>query len=218
VDTLEKTEKTYIGTKVEILLKYEMEMPDGFVLDAIIAGHEVDIKCTVLNNWMIPREAVGQLCLLLRMDDVRHIFQAGLIRASESVLTTAGNRDGKRSISSYGREHIRWLVESGCLPANFLSTMPDETRDQIMRQRSGQARIRELFRLVQGLIIPRNAIETVARQIDPMARMRHSRPVLLSEGILVLGHLKKDRMTARQHGLPVPKKGEAISVRIQKSP
>jgi hypothetical protein len=214
VESLEKTEKTYIGTKIEILLKYEMKMIDGNVLDTLIAGHEVDIKCTVLNNWMIPREAVGQLCLLLRIDDVHNVFQVGLIRATDLVLTTAGNRDGKRSISSQGRGHIRWLVENGSLPANFLSTITDETRRQIMRHRSGQSRVNELFRLVQGRIINRNALETVARQLDPMKRMRDARAPLLKEGILVLGHQDEDPGTARRYGLPVPAKGEAISVRV----
>jgi hypothetical protein len=214
VESLEKTEKTYIGTKIEILLKYEMKMIDGNVLDTLIAGHEVDIKCTVLNNWMIPREAVGQLCLLLRIDDVHNVFQVGLIRATDLVLTTAGNRDGKRSISSQGRGHIRWLVENGSLPANFLSTITDETRRQIMRHRSGQSRVNELFRLVQGRIINRNALETVAQQLDPMKRMRDARAPLLKEGILVLGHQDEDPGTARRYGLPVPAKGEAISVRV----
>jgi hypothetical protein len=100
------------------------------------------------------------------------------------------------------------------LPANFLSTIQDDVRRQIMsHRRSGQARINELFRLVQGRIIPRNALETVARQLDPMKRMRDARTPLLKEGILVLGHQDGDPDTARQYGLPVPKKGEAISVR-----
>jgi hypothetical protein len=72
------------------------------------------------------------------------------------------------------------------LPANFLSTISDEIRRQIMRHRSGQSRVNELFRLVQGRIINRNALETVARQLDPMKRMRDARAPLLKEGILCL--------------------------------
>ena len=36
-----------------------------------------------------------------------------------------------------------------------------------MSHRSGQKRINELFRLVQRRIMTRNALETVARQLDP---------------------------------------------------
>ncbi|MFZ4682084.1 MAG: NaeI family type II restriction endonuclease [Terrimicrobiaceae bacterium] len=215
VDSLEKTEKTYIGTKIEILLKYEFGMTDGSVLDTLIAGHEVDIKCTVRDNWMIPKEAVGHLCLLLRIDDTRHVFQAGLTRTSEEALNPGGNRDGKRGLKASAKQQITWLVKDGDLPSNFLSTISDEVRTKIMSHRSGQKRINELFRLVQRRIIPRNAIETVARQIDPMARMRHARAPLLAEGILVLGHQDEDPETARNYGLPVPNKGESISVAIK---
>lgn len=33
VESLEKTEKTYIGTKVEILFKFDFDLPDGQNLD-----------------------------------------------------------------------------------------------------------------------------------------------------------------------------------------
>ncbi len=212
IDSLEKTEKTYIGTKVEILFKFDFEIPDGATLDTRIQGAEVDIKCTVLNNWMIPNEALGQLCLLVRIDDARSRFAIGVIRATQSMLTTAGNRDGKRSLSTVGKAAIRWIVENGALPVNFLATLSHEVRSRILSHTSGQERVDELFRLVQGRIIPRVAIETVARQKDPMKRMRDARQRLRREGILVLGHQGEEPALARRHGYPVPKKGEAISI------
>lgn len=69
----------------------------------------------------------------------------------------------------------------------------------------------ELFRRVQHRIIPRVAIETVARQKDPMKRVRDARKALLSEGIHILGHQGNDPEQARSLGLPVPQKGEMIS-------
>lgn len=213
IAALEKTEKTYIGTKVEILLRYELEVPRGKKLDTEIQGHEVDIKCTVGRNWMIPREAVGQLCLLVQLDDVTNIFRVGLVRAAPSILTAGANQDGKRSIKAEARDHIHWLVAEGALQPNFLSTLEPEVRQQILAQRSGQARIIELFRRVQGRIIPRNAIETVARQLDPMKRLRDARKKLAEEGILVLGHQQDDPEIARKHGVPVPTKGESIAVK-----
>lgn len=216
VDSLEKTEKTYIGTKVEILFRFEFELENGSTLDACIQGHEVDIKCTVLKNWMIPKEAVGKLCLLVRIDDERSRFSIGVVRASQDILTAGINRDGKLSISAAGKKMIRWLVEDGELPVNFLARIDPSVRQQILSHRSGQLRINELFRLVQGQIIPRVAIETVAQQKDPMKRMRDARKILKEEGILVLGHQGDDPKIARTHGYRAPKKGEALALRLDR--
>jgi len=212
VASLEKTEKTYIGTKVEILLKFEFELADGDRLDTRIEGVEVDIKCTVLKDWMIPQEAINELCLLVRIDDDKSKFWIGLIRADKENLRTGQNRDRKVSISAAGKMKIRWIVEGGDLPINFLATLPHETLSRILSHRSGQARIDELLRLVQGRIIPRVAIETVARQKDPMKRVRDARINLRAEGLLVLGHQGDDPQIALEHGYPVPQKGEIISI------
>lgn len=218
LDSLEKTEKTYIGTKVEILFKFEFELEDGYKLDTRIQGVDVDIKCTVLSNWMIPAEAVGQVCLLVRIDDTRSRFWIGLVRAEPDTLTGGVNRDGKATLSAEGKKSITWLVEEGQLPVNFLGTLDAEVRDLILSGTSGQTRVENLFRLVQGRIIPRVAIETVARQKDPMKRVRDARKALLPEGILILGHQGKDPSIARAHGLPVPRKGEFIAVAAKEGP
>lgn len=213
VGSLEKTEKTYIGTKVEILFKFDFELPKGNKLDFRIEDTEVDIKCTVLRDWMIPKEAVGELCLLVRIDDKRSKFWIGIIRASPAVLRKAENRDGKNSLSAEGKKSIQWLVEEGQLPINFLATVDPDIREQIFSNRkSGQACINELFRLVQGRIIPRVAIETVAQQKDPMKRARDARIPLRKEGILVLGHQEQDPIIAVSRGYPASKKGEMISI------
>jgi hypothetical protein len=61
---IEKTEKTYIGTKIEILLRNHLQMSKGKVLDLSIDGIEVDIKNTIGSNWTIPIEALGHPCIL----------------------------------------------------------------------------------------------------------------------------------------------------------
>lgn len=68
---LEKTEKTYLGTKFEILLRDWLNVPRGIVLDLLIGGREVDVKSTTSggSGWMIPPEAIGQLCVLLRVNE-----------------------------------------------------------------------------------------------------------------------------------------------------
>jgi len=215
VDSLEKTEKTYIGTKVEILFKFDFELPKGNKLDFRVEDTEVDIKCTVLRDWMIPKEAVGELCLLVRIDDKRSKFWIGLIRAAPPVLRKGENRDGKNSLSAEGKKSILWLVEEGQLPINFLATLEPDIRERIFSNgKSGQARINELFRLVQGRIIPRVAIETVAQQRDSMKRARDARNQLKREGILVLGHQGQDPIIAVSRGYPAPRKGEMISIPV----
>jgi hypothetical protein len=213
VNSLEKTEKTYIGTKVEILFKFDFELPKGIKLDFRVADTEVDIKCTVLKDWMIPKEAVGELCLLVKIDDRRSKFWIGVIRATPSVLRIGENRDKKSSLSAEGKKSIHWLVEAAELPINFLASLDPGIREKIFsHSKSGQARINELFRLVQGRIIPRVAIETVAQQKDSMKRVRDARALLKAEGILILGHQGEEPKIAASRGYPVPKKGEMISI------
>ena len=68
---LEKTEKTYLGTKFEILLRDWLQVPRGVLLDLLIGGQEVDVKSTTGggSGWMIPPEAINQLCILLRINE-----------------------------------------------------------------------------------------------------------------------------------------------------
>lgn len=85
------------------------------------AGSEVDIKCTVLKDWMIPREAIDELCLVVRIDDRKSKFWIGVVRASEAILRRGKNRDQKVSISAEGKKAIQWIVEEGDLPRNLLA-------------------------------------------------------------------------------------------------
>jgi len=108
-----------------------------------------------------------------------------------------------------------WLVEAGelQLPQNFFANLDHGIRERILTPRSGQGRIRELFRTIHGQLIPRVAIETIARQKDPMRWVRDARLHLAAEGIEVLGHQGSDPARARELGLPVPKKGEFIAAK-----
>jgi hypothetical protein len=80
---LQNSEKTYIGTKVEIIVRNHLRLPRGTFLDVVIDGVEADIKNTIGTSWMIPREAVGHPCILIRTDEKRsrlegHSFQLGI--------------------------------------------------------------------------------------------------------------------------------------------
>ena len=103
IEQLEKTEKTYIGTKVEIVLRNELELPRGHVLDNLIADVEVDTKFSLTGSWMIPREALNQICLLVSGDDNRARFSVGLLRMHPSMLTDGSNQDSKKTVSAAGK-------------------------------------------------------------------------------------------------------------------
>lgn len=84
---LEKTEKTYLGTKFEIILRDWLGVPKGVKLDLLIGGDEVDVKTTTSaqqGGWMIPPEAFGELCILIKVDEFRRfaiLDLFGLVKA-----------------------------------------------------------------------------------------------------------------------------------------
>jgi len=185
IEQLEKTEKTYIGTKVEIVLRNKLELERGGVLDNLICGHEVDTKFSLSGGWMIPREAVNEICLLVRGDDNSGKFSVGLLRMTLDVLTEGSNQDGKKSVSAYGKSRIAWLLLNFEMPRNFLLDLGDEVRGRIMAAQSGKQRVKALFMNVTNKLIPRVAIEQVAQQKDALRRAREMKGILADEGFQV---------------------------------
>lgn len=218
VETLAKTEKTYVGTKVEIVCQAAFELPRGASMDYSVDGIEVDAKFTLSKplGQSIPREAVGHICLLLHADDRRSRFTVGLLRISEDVLNPGRNQDGKRTLAPAAAHRVVWLVPDGRLPENFLLNLDPVARDKVLAAaaRSGQAAVDELFRQVQGRLIKRDVILAITSQSDGPKRVRDARLHLRSEGILVLGHQDEHPAIAEALGLPVPGKGSWISVRV----
>lgn len=204
-DELEKTEKTYIGTRVEIMLRALLALPRGR-LDASIAGYDTDIKHTMGSNWMIPGEAIGHACILVAADEIRSRCYLGLFVARPEYLTASANRDAKKSISAAGFSHIRWIFADRPYPPNFWRTIPSTSVDQIVSGRTGNERVVALFREVQGIPISRETVEGVARQRDFMRRIRSdkgkgTRDRLRRDGILLLSG-KYDKELIRALGLP----------------
>jgi len=182
---LDKTEKTYLGTRVEMLLRSELNLERGRVLDNLVGGHEVDTKFTIGRTWMIPREAMGHLCFLLFGREEAESFGFGILRITDSVLTKGENQDRKRSVSAEGHRQIHWLVQ-GRMEPSFLLSIPGPVLARIWQASGGTAALVELFRSVQGRVIPRLVIEQVARQRDPIKRAREAKVILASEGISVV--------------------------------
>jgi hypothetical protein len=215
-DDLEKTEKTYIGTRVEIELRALLRLPKG-KLDTQILGQDVDIKNTMGNNWMIPTEAVGHPCILVAADEARARCCLGLIIARPAYLTAGQNKDAKKTVSAQGFAHILWLLQNHPYPPNFWRGIAADKVDKIFAGASGNHRMAQLFRSVQGLPITRDVVEAVAQQQDFMRRIRSdngrgTRDLLAREGILLLSG-QYDAPLIAALGLPKCAGSEFISYR-----
>jgi hypothetical protein len=222
-DQLFKTEKTHFGTLVEINLQRRFIFGDGKKLDYCIAGHEVDAKYSqTAGGWMLPPEAVGELCLVVTASDQHSVWSMGVVRASPDHLNLGANRDAKKTLNAVGRASITWLHRNAALPPNVLLHLPQNDVETIFAQRSGQQRVNELFRRAAGARISRAAVETVAQQRDPMKRVRGNggaRQHLAAEGIAIFGgDFVWQRNAARDLGLPVPGDSEFVSVHLARAP
>jgi len=218
-DQLYKTEKTHCGTLVEINLHREFKFEDGVDLDYKITGIEVDCKYSQrLYGWMIPPEAHGRLCLCVWAEDnANPKWCMGIVRATAENLTEGGNRDRKVMLNEVGRAAITWIFENKSLPPNILLQLDRSVVDIIFARKSGAQRINELFRNTLGRRVGRAVVATVGQQDDPMKRIRGNggaRSHLRPEGILILGQFGSHGAVARALGVPVPGRGESVSVKV----
>lgn len=216
LDQLSKVEKSYIGTKIEIVVQDEFGLERGRRMDYLIVDEEVDAKWSMRSGgWMIPTEAIGELCLCMTADDDRSVFSVGLIRTDADRLTESRNKDSKGRLSPRALASMAWLAKDAELPENLLLHLDDATRDAVLDPAlSGQRRINELFHRVQERIIRREVVLTVAQQDDGPKRVRDARKHLAQFGIEILGHQEDHPEAARLFGLPVPRKGEWVSVSV----
>jgi hypothetical protein len=234
---LMKTEKTYLGTAIEINLTLEFEVAEGDDLDWRIADTDVDCKFSRdMGGWEIPMEMYvcadhegrsadeNHPALLVWFNDGTNEWAAGLLRITDDRLkwkndksSRAYNRDNKRKINGDAFREIYWLwggVQSD-LPPNLFLHLPASTRDKILRPKSsGQGRVNDLFRYVQGRLIERQVVLTAGQQDDAPKRARDARKHLRKDGIIVLGHEKSHQRMAGSLGLPGPHKGSWISTRV----
>lgn len=210
----EKTEKTYLGTKVEILFREAIRQPKGEFLDLNLGGVDTDIKHSIGTAWMIPREAVGKPCVLISENETTARFNLGVIVCRPANLTAGGNRDQKLQISAFGREQALWLAKDQPYPRNIWQGFDQAHLSRIVTHRGGAARVAELFRHLQRTPIPRSAISAIAAQLDPLKRVRANggaRDILRLEGIAILWG-QKDRPLITALGLPQILSDEFISL------
>ena len=239
---LGKTEKTHLGTAIEINLTKEFEIPAGLDIDWHVAGHDLDCKFSKdIGGWEIPMEMYlcpdhGELsgkadhpALLLWMNDDKGLWAAGLVRVTDDILRwkvgsdgvrrRAYNRDNKRTIAAGHLDQIYWLW-SGVqedLPANTLLGIDERTRRSILDPTlSGQGRVSRMFRELEGTYITRSVVLTVGQQDDAPKRARDARKdrVNRSMGLIILGHQNASPVIAERFDLPAPEKGEWVPVRV----
>ncbi|WP_067509363.1 NaeI family type II restriction endonuclease [Actinoplanes sp. TFC3] len=218
IDRLAKTERTHIGTLVEINMQRRFKYADGVDLDFSIAGYDVDAKYSMrFGGWMIPVEAQGKLCMLIHADDETARWSLGVIRTKLEYLN-APNRDLKRTITRNHLENAKWLFRDAPLPENTLLCLSPEDQAAIAAVSPGKWRVAELMRRAEGRRVNRSSIEATAQQKDSMKRVRANggaADILAKEGFLLLSGIRLAAQRAAQDlELPHPLPGTFVPVRV----
>ncbi|MGE7433974.1 NaeI family type II restriction endonuclease [Kitasatospora sp. NPDC001175] len=156
---LTKTEKTYLGTAVEVNLTKEFDIANGEDLDWSIAGLDIDCKFSKdLGGWEIPMEMylcadhgkrgghTNHAAVVTWMNDDTSEWAAGIVRITDERLrwkkeldangdrVRAYNRDNKRKLSDRAKSEVYWLwggLQTD-LPTNLLRHLDPEARERIL--------------------------------------------------------------------------------------
>ncbi|MEU4095264.1 NaeI family type II restriction endonuclease [Streptomyces sp. NPDC026673] len=156
---LTKTEKTYLGTAVEVNLTKEFAIDNGADLDWSIAGLDIDCKFSKdLGGWEIPMEMylcadhgerggrADHAAVVTWMNDDTSQWAAGIVRITDERLrwkrergangdrVRAYNRDNKRKLSDGAKSEVFWLwggLQTD-LPTNLLRHLDPEARERIL--------------------------------------------------------------------------------------
>lgn len=210
-----RQEKAFVGTRFEIRLIAELSLDRGQRMDCLVAGHEIDIKFTLGQNWMIPVEAVDQLCLLVKANDDTSEYSAYVARMGAGLLTAKGNRDRKKSLTAAGLKRVRVIVEGAPLESNVLLHMSEGDRAAIFRHKGQEDRFAEFFERRPGRIVTRQLLLAIGRHGDSMKRVRAIKGRLATRGLLLLcGTWRDDRLRAEELGGPVPAEDQWVCLRV----
>jgi hypothetical protein len=197
-----KTEKAYIGTRIEILLQDSLGVSRGQQMDLSIAGVDVDVK-SGNRSCMFPTEALDHLCLLVLHSHDRGRFSIGLWRCCDLQLNSGRNKDGKRTMNADGRQAVTWIVDDGQLPPHHLARFTDAERQRLFDPTTGCAACCDVLvtrSLVECEPFPRDILETLGHSLDQGLVCLDERADLLG-GRLLRGSLAEDRAQASRHGI-----------------
>ena len=218
-DQLMKTEKTHFGTLFEINAQREFgfEGRDDDKTDYRIDGHLVDAKWSQQRGgWMLPPEITDELALVATADDEKSQWSVGLIRIRPEFRAEGENRDKKSKLNELGRESVRWLWCDAPMPQNVLLHLAPGVVQYVFQHHHGTQRTDRLFRAAEGMLVHRNTVATVSRQLDAQKRVRYnggSRSSLRKEGYIILSG-KYYAHLADQLNVPIPGPLEYVSVRV----
>jgi hypothetical protein len=212
---LEKVPKTYLGTRVELELRAALGLIKGSKLDYSVCGVHVDCKHTIGKAWMIPKEAMDKICILVATDyDGSNSFSIGIARISAAMLPPGENQDGKKSLRCT-HEDISWLVVGEDLPGNIYQRLTPEQLSDLFDPNVGAARrLAKLFSSLPNTPIPRSVIEDVAGQKDYMKRVRRNGGAqdFLPHHDILCGTWEDTEVKLRIRGLPSIASDEFIAV------
>ncbi|TLM81935.1 restriction endonuclease [Pseudarthrobacter sp. NamE2] len=218
-DQLMKTEKTHFGTLFEINAQREFcfEANDDDPTDYRISNVLVDAKWSQrFGGWMLPPEITDHIALVATADDALSQWSLGLVRIIPEHRTEGANRDKKSTLNVDGKMAIDWLWKGAPMPPNVLLQLPRDVVDNIFDHWAGTERTNRLFRAAEGMIVHRNSVATVSRQLDAQKRVRYNggaRSALAPEGYIILsGKYYPALASALQ--VPVPGPLEYVSVRV----
>jgi len=216
---LDNVEKTFIGLKLEHFVRDMLDVPKG-LRDLEICGKDVDIKNTVGGNWSIPQETYrdAEPCLLMAVDEGRHVCFLGLIIAKPEYLHGGkGNRDTKRGVSSFGFSQILWLLNGEPFPTSKFRGLNMDRFRELRKIAAGSDRAAQFFRENLRRIVHRDVAQALLfDQYDYMKRLRANGgapDILKFEGIAILiGTYLKDRELAAEIGIPILRSDEIVGV------
>ncbi|UOZ05583.1 NaeI family type II restriction endonuclease [Amycolatopsis sp. WQ 127309] len=188
-DEVDSDERSSVGTKLQYHVIESLGLRKEPPLDTTIMDIPVEIKGTVRQTWMIPREGQCEITLMIQIDARQHRFRALLMRAHRAWLTgKQGNRDLKRSpradaVSQYALEIAPW---TDLPPEPLRKLTPDQLR--VVFGRDGmRKRLIALFGYLREEVIPRTTITTVGAGLgDPLKRAREAKPDVLKDHDLVV--------------------------------
>jgi hypothetical protein len=200
---LDKTEKTFIGLKIEHFVRDFFDVPKD-IRDLRIGKYDVDVKHTVGSNWMIPPESsrVSGPCLLIITNEKQRTCSMGLILARPEYLTK-GNRDQKGSISAAGKANILWLIREVSWPRDRWAGIDMKRFRELRKVKGGSKRMAQFFRENLGRPIHRTVVQALLHdQKDFMKRVRGNggaRDMLKKEGVTVVSGAfgKKEHESSR---------------------
>ena len=223
VHQLDRVEKTFIGLKVEHMIRDMLDVLPG-PRDLRIDGINVDVKNTIrrTRDWMIPLETYQheEPVLLIASDPKARTSSMGVMMARHGYLG-AENRDRKRRVLASAHANIRWIVQDLPWPSSRWQGIDMERFRELRAERgprgqpAGGRRAARFFRENIGRPVHRSVVMALLHdQYDPMKRLRGNggaRDYLAPEGIAILSR-HYDRLLVEKLGLQIGR-DEFIAIR-----